>query len=83
MPRTRNTQKSKDKPTLIKVGKHYISPDDVNDFKCERVGFHTQRVGFYTLRPKSNSEEEHPLWVTEKELKKSTPILQRSRIARS
>ena len=67
MPRaTKNPQKSKDKPTLIKVGDLYISPDNVEGFK-------RGRQGLYILQLRSTPETEHPLWITERELEKALP----------
>jgi len=55
------------KPTLIKVGKHYVSTDNV-------AGFKQAKRGLYILQLKSSPEAKYPLWITEDELAKALPF---------
>jgi len=55
------------KPTLIKVGEHYVSTDNV-------AGFKQAKRGLYILQLKSSPEAEYPLWITENELAKALPF---------
>jgi hypothetical protein len=54
------------KPTLIKVGDHYVSIDNV-------AGFKQAKKGLYILQLKSAPEAEYPLWVSEKEMEAALP----------
>lgn len=54
------------KPQLIKIGDHYVTPDNVSGFK-------QAKKGLYILQLKSQTEAEYPLWVSEKELEAALP----------
>lgn len=56
----------KTKPTLMKVGEHYVSTDNVAGFKhCKK--------GLYILQLKNQPEMEYPLWVSENEMLTALP----------
>lgn len=46
----------KEKPILLKVGKHYINPDDVSAIK-------EAKRGLYIVKLKSEPNAEWPIWV--------------------
>lgn len=49
------------KPTLVKIGEHYVDPKDVSGFK-------RAKKGLYILLLKSEPEPQFPLWVSYSEL---------------
>jgi hypothetical protein len=63
---TKKAKVNTSKPTLIKVGDHYVSTDNV-------AGFKQAKKGLYILQLKSSPEAEYPLWVSEKELEAALP----------
>jgi len=54
-------QKPRGKPKLIKVGEHYVTPDNI-------AGIKQAKKGLFILQLKSQPETEFPLWVSELEL---------------
>ena len=57
------------KPILIKIGKHYISPDNISGIKCANA-----KKGLYILQTKDQPEPEFPLWLSGKELQMALPF---------
>lgn len=49
------------KPKLVKVGKHYLNPDDV-------AGIKETRRGLYIVKLRSEPNPEWPIWVEEKHI---------------
>jgi hypothetical protein len=66
MPKITKPKIDKSKPTLIRVGEHYVSTDNV-------AGFKQAKKGLYILQLKSSPEAEYPLWVSECELEAALP----------
>lgn len=49
------------KPQLIRIGDHYVSPENV-------LGFKQAKKGLYILQLRNQPEMEFPLWVSEREM---------------
>ena len=55
------------KPQLIKIGKHYISPDNI-------AGIKQAKKDLYILQLRDQPEPEFPLWLSGKELQMALPF---------
>jgi hypothetical protein len=53
-------EKEKDKHTLVKIGRHYIDPNDVMGIKCAKDGL-------YIIVLRSDPEPRYPLWLKERD----------------
>jgi len=54
----------KDKPKLVKIGKHYLEPSQV-------AGFKQAKTGLYLIVLKESPEMQYPLWVSETSMLKA------------
>jgi hypothetical protein len=52
------------KPTLVKIGKHYLDPANV-------AGIKEAKDGLYIILLHSEPKPEYPLWLSEKSLDKA------------
>lgn len=52
------------KPTLIKIGKHYLDPNNV-------AGIKQAKDGLYIIMLKTEPEPQYPLWLSERDLHKA------------
>jgi hypothetical protein len=49
--------KTQTKPTLVKIGKHYVNPENV-------TGIKQAKEGLYIIMLKDNPEPSFPLWLS-------------------
>jgi len=64
MPARTVKTKTQPKPTLVKIGKHYLEPTDI-------AGIKQAKQGLYIIILHSQPEPEFPLWLTEREFNQS------------
>lgn len=53
-----------EKPLLVKIGKHYVAPDNV-------AGIKQAKDGLYIILLKTEPEPAFPLWLKERDLEKA------------
>jgi hypothetical protein len=53
--------KTKSKPQLVKIGKHYLAPDNV-------AGIKEAKEGLYIIMLRDQPEPQFPLWLSERGL---------------
>ena len=54
-------QRKVSKPTLVKLGDHFLDPNDV-------AGFKQAKKGLFIIRLRSEPNPDFPLWISEREV---------------